>query len=43
LEKQEFLETEEFKKLVEKTYALGTDFIYWWNPKERELPPGYHD
>jgi arylsulfatase A-like enzyme len=42
LAKQEYLETEDFKKLVEKTYALGTDFIYWWNPKERELPPGYH-
>jgi len=41
LKKQEFLETEEFKELTKKTYALGTVFIYWWNPEERELPPGY--
>lgn len=42
LGKQEYLETEEFKELTKKTYALGTDFIYWWNPGERELPPGYN-
>ncbi len=41
LAKQEYLETEEFQKLVKKTYALGTDFIYWWNPDNYELPPGY--
>lgn len=42
LEKQAYLETEDFKNLTKKTYDLGTDFIYWWNPGERELPPGYH-
>lgn len=42
MQKQEYLETEEFKNLTKKTYELGTDFIYWWNPNERELPPGYH-
>ena len=41
LEKQEYLETEKFKELTKKTYALGTDFIYWWDPGTRELPPGY--
>ena len=41
LKKQEYLETDEFLQLTKKTYALGTDFIYWWNPEERELPPGY--
>lgn len=41
LEEQEFLESEQFKNLAQKTRDLGTDFISWWNPKERELPPGY--
>ena len=41
LEKQEYLETEEFKELARKTYELGTDFIYWFNPKGYDLPPGY--
>ncbi|MFW5832100.1 MAG: sulfatase [Prolixibacteraceae bacterium] len=41
LQNQEYLETEEFRELTKKTYALGTDFIYWWDPKTRELPPGY--
>jgi len=40
LEKQEYLETEEFKDLAQKTYDLGTDFIYWFNPKGYDLPPG---
>ena len=40
LERQEYLETEEFGALVQKTYDLGTDFIYWWDPENRELPPG---
>ena len=39
LERQEYLETEEFGVLVQKTYDLGTDFIYWWDPENRELPP----
>ncbi|MDX1284959.1 MAG: sulfatase-like hydrolase/transferase, partial [Draconibacterium sp.] len=42
LKKQEYLETEEFKELTRKTYALGTDFIYWFAPENYELPPGYH-
>lgn len=39
LEKQEYLETEEFKELAQKTYDLGTDFIYWFNPNGYYLPP----
>ncbi len=41
MEKQKYLETEEFKKLAKKNYEVSPDFIYWWNPEERELPPGY--
>ncbi len=42
LKKQPFLESEAFRKLTDETYTLGTGFIGWWNPAERELPPGYH-
>ena len=35
------LETEEFRNLAKKNYEVGPDYIYWWNPEERELPPGY--
>ncbi|NQU84474.1 MAG: sulfatase-like hydrolase/transferase [Mariniphaga sp.] len=42
LGKQDFMETEKFKKLAQKTRELGTDWIYWWNPNDRDLPPGYH-
>lgn len=39
LEKQDYLETEEFRDLAQHSYDMGTDYIYWWNPAERELPP----
>ncbi len=42
IEQQKYLETEEFRNLAKKNYEVGPDYIYWWNPEERELPPGYN-